>query len=174
MKAMYEDVLAAIANGHEGDPIWYDENGTPRFATHHPEMCPDIYASEVALLEIACQACERVFRAQMSRSSYSTQLRAEVKSGAIHYGDPPNADCCPAGPTMNCLDLRVVEFWARGSARKAIEASLHHAVPDPPVVSKVAVEVTDTPDVMAMMEWRRFATFEIELPDASAPRAIDY
>ena len=34
-----------------------------------------------------------------------------ARDGTIHYGDPPNIGCCPAGPTMNCWDLAVVEFW---------------------------------------------------------------
>ena len=28
-----------------------------------------------------------------------------------HYGDPPNMGCCPAGPTMNCEDIKILEFW---------------------------------------------------------------
>ena len=31
----------------------------------------------------------------------------------LHYGDPPNVGCCPAGRTMTCIDLRVLQFWAR-------------------------------------------------------------
>jgi hypothetical protein len=34
----------------------------------------------------------------------------------IHYGDPPNSGCCPAGATMNCIDLRVLQFWARAGS----------------------------------------------------------
>lgn len=140
-------------------PLWWDENGVPRFGTHHPRLCPNIYAEEVALLLIRCQACEHEFRVQMARDSMSLvrqlmqqqagiadkiptlsleDLRAEyealnmdlitvgsgptkrfrtladeVRDGSIHYGDPPNIDCCPAGPTMNCDDLAVLEFWDR-------------------------------------------------------------
>src|SRR5205085_9175 len=49
-------------------PGWYDENGTPRFAEHHPKLCPDIYATEVALLLISCQACGHEYKVQMSWS----------------------------------------------------------------------------------------------------------
>lgn len=65
-----------------------------------------------------------------------------VKDGTIHYGDPPNVGCCPAGPTMNCWDLRVLEFWERGS--------------------KSGDGQTDAFDAM---QWRRRADLEIELPD---------
>ena len=36
------------------------------------------------------------------------------------YGDPPNARCCPPGPTMSSVVLRCVEFWRRSltSARQ--------------------------------------------------------
>ena len=152
----------------EAKPLWYDQSGTPRFKAHHPDLCADIYADEVALVRIACQACAHEFLVQLSRSAHDdmdylarvgahgtlprlldetlamlgvalgagpssmlndmTSIAAEfaaqrkrrpptlaeqVTDGSIHYGDPPNSGCCPAGPTMNCEDLAVVEFWRR-------------------------------------------------------------
>ncbi len=29
-------------------PLWWDKNGVPRFAAHHPKLCSNIYADEVA------------------------------------------------------------------------------------------------------------------------------
>lgn len=100
-------------------PLWHDEHGTPRFAPHHPELCADIYAREVALLEIACQGCERRFRVQVSVSAHdflrahdaAMTLESLITTGIIHYGDPPNVGCCPSGPTMSANDLRVLEYW---------------------------------------------------------------
>jgi len=111
MNNAYEDIIEAVGGR---DPDWYDENGTPRFGPHHPKHCPDIYAVEIALLEIACQACDRRFNVQMSAGAYSEckSLQPLIENGSIHYGDPPNVGCCAAGPTMNCVDLRVIEFWA--------------------------------------------------------------
>lgn len=126
MRAGYEDILA-LAAGKQ--PLWWDENGVPRFAEHHPHHCPDIYADEVVLLEIACQLCGTPMRVQLSTSSsdkllagalkrpYKT-LAEQVKNRTIHYGDPPHHNhpsgtFCHAGCTMNCNDLRVVEFWSR-------------------------------------------------------------
>lgn len=40
-------------------------------------------------------------------------LAASIRNKAIHFGDPPNIECCPAGPTMNSVPLRVVEYWER-------------------------------------------------------------
>lgn len=112
-----------------GPPKWWDENGVPRFCRHHPSACPDIYAHEVVLLKIACQACKRQFVVQMSDSSIAQlersgghpdpknfardQLAKAIRGGYIHYGDPPNVNCCPGGATMNCDDLRVLEYWYR-------------------------------------------------------------
>jgi hypothetical protein len=40
-------------------------------------------------------------------------LSAPSRLKELHYGDPPNAGCCLAGHTMNCIDLRVIQFWSR-------------------------------------------------------------
>lgn len=61
----------------EARPLWWDENGTPRFQPHHPDLCADIYADEVALLKIACQRCGREFLVQMSQGPHAiVQLMA--------------------------------------------------------------------------------------------------
>ena len=71
------------------------------------------------LLEISCQGCEHRFIVAMSQSAWQRMgngypyLREYIISKFIHYGDPPNIDCCAAGPTMNCNDLRVIEYWKR-------------------------------------------------------------
>jgi hypothetical protein len=55
-------------------------------------------------------------------SASLSSLTMRVKDGAIHYGDPPRHEhgqgridiggTC-AGDTMNCWDLKVMEFWTR-------------------------------------------------------------
>lgn len=90
-------------------PVWWDEYGTPRYVPHHPSFSPDIYINEIVLLEIACQACGKEFLTQLHRSG----LPHKIREGSIHYGDPPAHEGCAAGDTMNCNDLRVVEFWER-------------------------------------------------------------
>lgn len=125
MKAQYSD----IRNKIKEDPQWYDENGVPRYEKFSPELSPNIYAEEVVLLEIACQACKRKFLVEMNwskmdaifrrlnRESFSTRMQQYLKSRdehmfPLHYGDPPIHGC--VGDTMNCCDLRVVEFHKRG------------------------------------------------------------
>jgi hypothetical protein len=107
-----------------GTPLWWDECGVPRYCEFGPHETNNIYADEVALLEIACQDCGQRFKVAMSSSLFERvnggmpgpplrSLADLIQHGSIHYGDPPNNGCCPAGPTMNCEDLCVLEFWAK-------------------------------------------------------------
>jgi hypothetical protein len=157
-------------------PTWWDENGTPRFAAHHPNLCADIYATEVALLRISCQSCGAEYDVQMSwslagsiltaarlgspdvkiadreqrREKFAeTSLSAQVRAGTIHYGDPP-CDRCAAGATMNCWDLRVLEFWSRD--RRLIDAA----------------ELLRG----GFVDWVRVPDLEIELPDTRDPDRV--
>lgn len=195
-------------------PLWWDENGVPRFEPHHPRLCPDIYADQVALVQISCQGCGREFPVQMSwsasdmmrsmalsgvfgpaaklladaidgweslwrsdnndqpperiaeiraaiaalKTSEPANLAEQIRGGVIHYGDPPNVECCPAGATMNCWDLRVVEFWASGFALRKIR------------------QPENTESTMApgeFLEWARVAELEIELPDATDTERLE-
>lgn len=119
MQQSYDDILSRIAE----PPTWYDENGVPRYGTHHPSMAPSIYTKAVALVEIACQACLRRFLVQMISDLFTfdvDEFYALFRNGTAHYGDPPSHTHtsdgtieCISGNTMNCYDLRVVEFWSR-------------------------------------------------------------
>jgi hypothetical protein len=164
MRASYADILKITAR----DPQWWDEHGVPRFCDHRPEFCADIYADEVALVLISCQACGREIPVQMSRSSMDhvresifrewrmlkkglpyepaqpTILADSVRSGAIHYGDPPwhlddRNEFCHVGGTMNVWDLKVLEFWSRANDRR---------------------------------EWQRVPELEIDLPDLGDPERV--
>lgn len=108
----YRDITDRI----EEPPSWWDENGTPRYGKFTPDQSANVYVDQVVLLEIACQACCTKFKVCMSSGSmdrirHNTEgLKEAVGAGYIHYGDPPNSGCCAAGATMNCDDLRVLEF----------------------------------------------------------------
>lgn len=115
MRQSYTDIIEEISKPVE----FWDENGTPRFKPFHPTLLANIYAEEAVLLEISCQGCEHEFIVAMSQGGWQRvindcpYLREDIVDGSIHYGDPPNTDCCAAGPTMNCNDLRVLEYWKR-------------------------------------------------------------
>ena len=116
MNQEYHDITSRL-----GEPLWHDEYGVPRYDSFAPDMCNDIYADEAVLLEIACQRCRQRFRAAMtwghvraaSCGLFDYSLAQAIAEGTIHYGDPPHHDD-PAGNTMNCDDLRVLEYWHRG------------------------------------------------------------
>jgi hypothetical protein len=106
---------ADIVNRIDEEPKWWDANGVPRYCKPSPDATADIYATEVAFVEIACQDCECVFLVSFTWSApdkvFRDVARLSERVETLHYGDPPNMGCCPAGPTMNSVPLRVVEFW---------------------------------------------------------------
>ncbi len=116
MLADYSDILALT----DKEPMWYDSNGTPRYAPFHPDLCPNIYAKEVVLLEIQCQACAKPFLVEMHWHPFRSVSEAldAGNLGYIEYGDPPrhgyrrdgSISCC-AGDTMLSEKVKIVEFW---------------------------------------------------------------
>jgi len=117
MWAKYEDITSRL-----GNPLWHDEHGVPRYDQFTRELVADIYAREIALVEIQCQACLKRFDVAFSYAPMQQvsnpnlpSLSEEVTDDTLHYGDPPRHDdpgghgC--AGETMNCNDLRVLQFW---------------------------------------------------------------
>jgi hypothetical protein len=52
----YLDLLLRL-----GAPLWWDENGVPRYEPFKPELTANIYAEFRCLIEIRCQGCQRVF-----------------------------------------------------------------------------------------------------------------
>lgn len=105
----YRDITSRIDEA----PSWWDENGVPRYGEFEPNASANIYARQVALLLIGCQGCGTEFRVCMTSGDYldDKPLSERITDDTIHYGDPPNANCCPAGPTMNSVPRRVLEFW---------------------------------------------------------------
>jgi hypothetical protein len=109
MLRSYEDLTRRL-----GVPLWYDDNGVPRYDPFRPDLC-GIYARFIALAEIACQACGDRFKVAFERRNFASDKHPWVpipeSVNLLHYGDPPPHGC--SGDTMNCLDLRVLEFWRR-------------------------------------------------------------
>jgi hypothetical protein len=151
----YHDITSRISE----NPKWWDEHAVPRYSDFAPNECADIYADEVALIEISCQSCGRRFLVAMSENQWmygyrmlskisaahdfaseelreaagkisETPLADEIREGAIHFGDPPNVGCCLAGATMNCEDLRVVEYWRREATEWVRYPELEIYLPD--------------------------------------------
>lgn len=115
MNCGYRDILDRI----DEKPRWWDEHAVPRYCPFSPDEAANIYASQVALVQIECQGCGELFLVAFSWCSTDGARGARPLSERIadlHYGDPPNAGCCAAGPTMNSIPRRVVEFWDAGHA----------------------------------------------------------
>ncbi len=126
MKPKYSDITSRIA----GEPIWFGNNGEPRYDPFHPSLSSNFYAVEVVLLKIQCQNCKKSFLVEMlhSKPSQSASLEYKVINNKkyflnpVHYGDPPRHndprgiylghDEC-VGNTMNAESLQIVEFWKR-------------------------------------------------------------
>lgn len=119
----YRDIRDRIAD----PPLWWDEHAVPRYSPFAPNEVANIYAQQVTLLEIACQGCGTRFAVAFSWDDYvfgtsedgtswvrQCEPMTPERVQSLHYGDPPNAWCCAAGPTMNSVPLRVLEFWRRG------------------------------------------------------------
>ena len=131
-------------------PLWWDENGVPRYVPFTPDETADIYAQECALVLIACQSCGTEFSVAFSWSQIVFVPLTLERVKALHYGDPPNIGCCPAGATMNCDDLRVLEFWRKGGD-EFTELRDGHRVCLP-----------------GYFDWRRVPELEISLNDEDA------
>ena len=128
MRHHYDDIRSRIAE----EPRWFDEKAVPRYCEFHPDRTANIYAREAVLFRIRCQGCPQTFDVCMSWSMgvrealarppvTSSPLPGLIRTGALHYGDPPNVRCCPAGPTMNSEPMRVLQFWRQGGPNAAFE-----------------------------------------------------
>jgi hypothetical protein len=96
-------------------PAWFDDYGVPRFRDFSPRHLSNIYAREAALAEVSCQNCGRMFKVALTDAFTSKRLGLsdEIRLGRVHYGDPPNVDCCGVGASMNSVMHRILEYWSR-------------------------------------------------------------
>jgi len=115
----YSDITSRL-----GDPLWWDQNGVPRYEKFHPDYC-DIHAHYIALLLVTCQNCGKEFRVASEWPKEFLHgeviLPSQTDIGSFHYGDPPShgGDDCWTGDTMNSEPRRILEFWHRDVCFKA-------------------------------------------------------
>jgi hypothetical protein len=112
MHTHYEDILSNVPL----EPLWFDENAVPRFCDFAPDKLANIYADECVLMRISCQVCATRLLVAMSgsRGKLARTLSEQIERHEIHFGDPPNIQCCASGPTMNSVPRLVLEYWKRG------------------------------------------------------------
>lgn len=113
MRARYSDLLALFA---ATPPLWYDENGVPRWAAFQPLLRADVYATELALVRVACGCGKEVDLAISSRAPVlgGATLGAQIRAGRLLPIEAPALDCCDAGPMRYVEPLRVLQFWRLG------------------------------------------------------------
>lgn len=123
MNNYYKDITSKIAE----EPQWFDEHAVPRYCRFSPRKIADIYANECALVLIACQSCGTEFRVAFSQDTMDVvkwtmmfgkdktmpTIADQIRDKTLHYGDPPNMECCPAGPTMSSEPHKVLQYWKR-------------------------------------------------------------
>ena len=122
----YPDIRSRIKE----EPTWYDCYGVPRYGEFEPSLSPNIYAQEILLVQISCQYCRQKFLVEFNWDrmqeifkgrhfeAFSTVVKKWLEDEKnkdhyppVHYGDPPAHGC--VGDTMNCYDLKIVQFWKK-------------------------------------------------------------
>lgn len=155
MHHCYDDILSRIPE----EPIWFDEHAVPRYCEFDPKRVANAYADEVALVEVTCQSCGRLFHVAFAACAGVTVSREEWPSGPIatairektlHYGDPPNVWCCHAGPSMNSEPRKVVQYWRQGNPAYVRTEGPWRQIVDP----------------KTYFTWTRYSSFEVDIcPD---------
>lgn len=124
MHPKYEDILN-LASQAGVEPVWWDENGVPRFRPFRPEDL-GVYDYFAALGEIECSAqyCRRGFlvgvglpKQTFTLTRFVTNSIDSVIDAIECYGDPPrhttpDGGTC-AGETMVSDMVRIVGVWVR-------------------------------------------------------------
>ena len=146
MLAAYNDILDLT----DKTPIWWDECGVPRFVSFLPELVNDIYANEAALVLISCQNCNAKFKVAFSCNAFANiqhkkaspiivlPIKTFIENKTLHYGDPPrhhNEGYC-IGTTMNCNDIKVLEYWHKFDLEWERDKSLEIELEERPEVEK--------------------------------------
>jgi hypothetical protein len=138
MLPSYEDITSRIPE----PPTWWSSQGVPRYVEFTPKHASSIYADEVALLLIACQGCGTYYNVELSWSRFDTvhvigssrrmpSITELITTKMIHYGDPPRGGCCGAGPTMNSIPVKVLQFWKKENHTWVRDPSLEIEIEDP-------------------------------------------
>lgn len=104
MKRNYTDITDRL-----GEPLWWDDQGVPRYVPFHPGVIDVMRV--VALMEIRCQECHKVFKVASAWNNTSCIMPTPESAGSLTYGDPPFVMCCRAGYTMCSEELRILEMW---------------------------------------------------------------
>ncbi|MHB1852933.1 MAG: hypothetical protein ACYCU6_12290, partial [Acidimicrobiales bacterium] len=118
MLPSYADIRALT----DAEPVWYGDNGVPRYAPFHPRLL-GVYDKIAVLAEIKCQSCAALllvgrgtplhtFHVPLGQIEVVQHSLEKLARGFV-FGDPPRHGCPGAGETMGCIERRIVEAWER-------------------------------------------------------------
>lgn len=107
MRGRYDDITSRIGT----PPLWWDENGVPRYEPFDPTLQPNIYADEYVLFLITCQTCGKLYH--VGASGHSPALADQIRSRSLRYGEPPRgcSKNCTEGPFTSSEPRQVLEYW---------------------------------------------------------------
>ena len=143
----YYDIISRIPE----PPLWWQEGGIPRYDAFDPTHSTGLGASEVALVEIACQHTAIRFVVAIEGGK-DRAIAAAIRNRTLSYGDPPNV-----GGVVSCSSsetLRVLQYWY----------SEHPEFVEDHVIT----------DWQLYSEWRRDASLEVAFPDYEPDRVPVY
>lgn len=118
MFIQYDDIISKL-----GEPLWFSKDGYPRYCKYIPSEC-GVYHKFSALCLVKCQACGKEFKIGTATNLIDIWYREtqghidknmteleKIRYVLEYSGDPPNVDCCAAGPTMTVEFVSFLEMW---------------------------------------------------------------
>lgn len=109
MKARYDDITAKA-----GEPLWWDEHGTPRYAPFEPALCADPNAQQAAHLKVACVICRRDCSVAVSSSNLDLDIQTDLAArGEMVYGLLPHFEHCGRANRGDLLGVHSI--WRKTS-----------------------------------------------------------
>ena len=119
MLPRYDDIRALTA----AEPMWFTEDGVPRFAPFAPTML-GVYDNFALLAAVRCQSCSQVTPVGAGITRFVFHVIADHQINVDEYtverfvnewtmGDPPHHNCPGAGETMTADTVGLIEVWQR-------------------------------------------------------------
>ena len=162
MHTDYSDITSKI-----GEPLWYDEHGTPRYCAFSPNAC-GVYVDRVALLEISCQECERLFHVALSTERHPSIGSIARQALATNKRIADLLDSLPE-PTLETLRWALQSIPLKKQPYPSLETENAWAWGDPPYHTEDLNEQpcyagsTMTSDTLRILEfWEKDTSFSFQ------------
>lgn len=147
MNRSYDDIISRIPE----PPLWWQAGGIPRYDAFDPFHSTASGTSEVALVEIACQATGIRF-AVAFEGGRDRAIAAAIRDFSLFYGDPPNVE--GVVPHMSSETNRVLQYWYSNHPEYIVDGVIT--------------------DYHRYAEWKRDSSLEVQFPDADEREGAVY